>query len=191
MAPRKAVAQELTREAIIDAARGLFQEKGYQNLSMRQIAQTLQYSHGALYYHFKNKAELFYAIVKQDFSLLDDTLDQILSRQLEPSEKLRRVLLGFIEFGLTHRSHYEIMFLIRDKEIQEFVDDGPSHSYEKFAKAVQSLSKNRLGIQTIWSLFLALHGFVTHYCRNQQSYEEVRSMAEYHVEFLLKGLLHE
>ncbi|MFY0544402.1 TetR/AcrR family transcriptional regulator [Brevibacillus sp. H7] len=189
MTPRKAVAQELTREMIMDVARGLFRERGYQNVSMRQIAQELNYSHGAIYYHFKNKADLFYAMVKLDFSLLDGILEEIMSRQLDPKEKLREVLLGFIQFGLTHQSHYEIMFLIKDKEVQNFMDDGPSASYEKFAKAVHSLCGNKVTLQEIWSVFLSLHGFVTHYCRHcNQTFEDVRMMAESHVSFLLKAL---
>lgn len=64
MSPRKSGHPELTREMIMDAARDLFVQKGYQHVSMRQIAKELNYSHGAIYYHFKNKAELFYALVE-------------------------------------------------------------------------------------------------------------------------------
>ena len=65
MSPRKSVEQELTRDMrIMDAARDLFVEKGYQHVSMRHIAKELKYSHGAIYYnHFQNKEELFYAIL--------------------------------------------------------------------------------------------------------------------------------
>ena len=58
MTPRKAVDNELTKEMIMDTARELFAEQGFQHVSMRKIAQSLGYSHGALYYHFKNKAEI-------------------------------------------------------------------------------------------------------------------------------------
>lgn len=191
MTPRKAVPQELTREMIMDVARGLFRERGYAEVSMRQIAQALNYSHGAIYYHFKNKAELFFAMVKQDFSLLDGVLQDIMSRELQPQDKLRELLLGFIRFGLTHQSHYEIMFLIKDEEVQNLMDDGPSTTYEKFAKALQSLSDDQMSIKTIWSVFLSLHGFVTLYCRTNQTYDDVRGLAESHVAFILRGLREE
>ena len=58
MSPRKAVKQELTREMIMNVARNLFVQQGYQHTSMRKIATELGYSHGSIYYHFKNKAEL-------------------------------------------------------------------------------------------------------------------------------------
>lgn len=191
MAPRKAVEKELNREMIMDVARVLFQEKGYQNVSMRQIAQRMNYSHGSIYYHFKNKADLFYAMVRQDFSLLDDLIERIMERQIEPLEKLTQLLLGYIEFGLTNQNHYEIMFLTKDKEVISYLDEAPSITYEKFANAVHSLCGNKASIKEIWSVFLALHGFVTHYCRGNQTYEEVRMLAESHVSFISKGLVKE
>ena len=65
----------------------LFAQSGYQHVSMRKIAQELNYSHGALYYHFKNKAELFYAIISRDFSLLNKLLIQIMNEDWEIRRK--------------------------------------------------------------------------------------------------------
>ncbi|PLR81194.1 TetR/AcrR family transcriptional regulator [Bacillus canaveralius] len=189
MSPRKSVQQELTREMIMDAARDLFTAKGYQHVSMRQIATELKYSHGALYYHFKNKAELFYALVEKHFLMLDEKLDEVMNQQLEPKEKLKQIFLGYIEFGLTYQSHYEIMFLIKDDEVRNFINNGPNHSYEKFAQSVHLLSGGEFSLQEIFSIFLSLHGFVTHYCRHIVGYEEVKDMAAAHVNFLLKSLV--
>ncbi|GIN74473.1 hypothetical protein J14TS2_49480 [Bacillus sp. J14TS2] len=190
MSPRKSVQQELTREMIMDAARNLFIDKGYQHVSMRQIAKKLEYSHGAIYYHFTNKAELFYALVEEHFKMLELELQKIMDEALEPKEKLRNILLGFIRFGLTHQSHYEIMFLIKDEEVRNFINQEPSNTYEMFASNVQSLCDKSVTIHDIWSLFLSLHGFVTHYLRHVVNYEDVKDMAKLHVEFLLKSLIH-
>ena len=115
---RRKVQEELTQEMIMDAARELFIEHGYQQVSMRQIAKKLGCSHGAIYYHFKNKAELFYALVVNHFDMLETKLDEILTKEIAPIEKLRTIMLGFIEFGLTYQSHYEIMFLKKDPEVR-------------------------------------------------------------------------
>ncbi|MFJ7746355.1 TetR/AcrR family transcriptional regulator [Peribacillus sp. NPDC097295] len=188
MSPRKSVKQELTRAMIMDAARNLFVAKGYQHVSMRQIAKELEYSHGALYYHFKNKAELFYALVEEHFSMLDQKLDDVMHQDIPSREKLENILLGFIEFGLTHQNHYEIMFLIKDEEVQNFINQGPHKTYEKFAHIIFSLCDNKVSIQNIYSIFLSLHGFVTHYCRHVTTYEEVKGLAELHVKFLIKSI---
>lgn len=186
MTARKAVEKELTREMIMDAARSLFVKKGYEHVSMRQIARELGYSHGAIYYHFKNKAELFYALVELHFEMLDERLEEIVRKELPDFEKLRLILLGFIEFGLTHQSHYEIMFLIKDEEIRNFINEGPNKTYQNFANYVAMFSEQKLTVRQVWSIFLSIHGFVTHYLRHVPNFSDVRSMAEVHVDLLLK-----
>ena len=188
MAPRKSAQQELSKQMIMDAARDLFVNKGYQHVSMRQIAKELNYSHGAIYYHFQNKAELFYELVEEHFKMLDQKLDDIVAKDLNNEAKLQQIFLGFIEFGLTYQSHYEIMFLIKDEEVRSLINQGPIKSYEKFAKNVHLLCGDKATIQGIWSLFLSLHGFVTHYLRHVNGFHDVRPMAEAHVEFLIRAL---
>lgn len=188
MTPRKAVEQELSRDTILEAARALFLSQGYSQVSMRQIAKTLGYSHGAIYYHFHNKAELFHALVAKDFSKLDDKLAEVLALDIPNDKKLRQVLLGFIQFGLDHPSHYEVMFLTRDPELKGYLNREPNASYEKFAQALFKLCSSGPDIKSIWSTFLSLHGFVAQYCDSGQTFHDMSAMAEAHVDFVLKGL---
>ncbi|MFS0824465.1 TetR/AcrR family transcriptional regulator [Bacillus sp. 1P02SD] len=189
MSPRKQVQEELSREKIMDVAHELFVQKGYQHVSMRQIAKELKYSHGAIYYHFNNKADLFYAMVVQDFGLLNQVLHQIITQDIPPDEKLKKILLGYIEFGLTHKSQYELMFLINDEEVKSYIQQEPNESYEMFANVILTLSNRKASIQDIWSIFLSIHGFVTHYCRSNQPYDDVENLARSHVEYILKPIL--
>ena len=177
---------ELTREVIMEVARELLVEKGYASVSMRQIANKINCSHGAIYYYFKNKAELFYALVEEHFLMLEEKMEEIMQESSEKSEKLRKLLLGFIEFGLNNQSHYEIMFLIKDKEVLHFLNRSPAQTYKLFANHLANLSGKRLTITEIWSIFLALHGFVTHYLRHIVCFLEVEEMANYHVAMLMK-----
>ncbi|MCA1058876.1 TetR/AcrR family transcriptional regulator [Rossellomorea aquimaris] len=188
MSPRKAVEQELTKEMIMTAARELFRKKGYQQVSIRQIASELGYSHGSIYYHFKNKADLFYAMIETDFKLLDRWLEDVMNLNLDHQGKLREVLLAYIRFGLTHKSQYEMMFLLSDDEVKNYVSKGPNESYEKFASTLIELTNRKVTIQETWSIFLSLHGFVSHYCRCDETYNEVEMLAMIHVNFILKSL---
>lgn len=189
MSPRKPIQQELTRKMIMNAANELFATKGYQHVSMRQIAKELDCSHGAIYYHFKNKAELFFALVEDHFKLLDTKLEEILQQELEPKEKIKRIFLGYMEFGLTYQNHYEIMFLTKEDEVKDCFNQEPVQTYYNFAQGVHSLCENKVSIQDIWSVFLSLHGFVTHYSREGVGFEEVKSLAESHSNFLLKSII--
>ncbi|MGM7635013.1 TetR/AcrR family transcriptional regulator [Bacillus sp. Hm123] len=188
MTPRKAVENELTREMIMEAASDLFVENGYQHTSMRQIAKKLNYSHGAIYYHFKNKAELFFALVKANFSKLNKVLEEVIASSLSPEEKLEKVLLGFIEYGMNNQSDYEIMFLIKDEELKSYRENAPDVSYERFASVIMELYPGQITLKETWLLFLSLHGFVTMYCRSGQTMADVRELAEAHIQFLLKGI---
>jgi len=177
---------ELTRESIMEDARELLVKKGYANVSMRNIANEMMCSHGAIYYYFKNKAELFYALVKDDFARLEEKMEQVIEDPINQSEKLRSLLLGFIEFGLTNQSHYEIMFLVKDEEVLHYINQEPSKTYQKFAYHVSELSERKLLIQEVWSIFLSLHGFVTHHLRHVVHFKEVESSARFHVDMLVK-----
>lgn len=188
MSSRKSAQRDLTRDMIMDAARDLFIVKGYQHVSMRQIAKELGYSHGAIYYHFTNKAELFYALVEEHFQMLERKLVEIVEAPLAPQDKLESIFLGYIKFGLNHQSHYEIMFLIKDEEVRNFLNQSPIQTYELFAQTVHSLCEKEITIQEIWSIFLSLHGFVTHYLRHVLQYKDVEDMAKAHIQFLLRSI---
>jgi len=126
-------------------------------------------------------------MVEDHFHLLDQELDRIMLESLEPQKKLKKVMLGFIEFGLTHQSHYEIMFLTKDEEVIQCINQSPSQSYEKFAQAVFHLYNKKITLQEIWSLFLSMHGFITHYLRHVSGYDDVKELAILHVEFLMRA----
>lgn len=188
MSPRKASSQELTKEMIINEARTQFVENGFHQVSMRSIAKQLGCSHGALYYHFKNKAELFYAIIEEYFIALNKLLEGIGDGLGNNQTKLQKLFLSFIEFGLKHQSEYEMMFMIRNTEVNALSQDAANLSYQKFAQSVQSLSRKNLLISDIYSAFIALHGFVAHYRGFVSCFEEAKEAAHLHVNFIVKAL---
>ncbi|MGZ9583571.1 TetR/AcrR family transcriptional regulator [Paenibacillus marinisediminis] len=195
--PRKAVEQELSRERILEVARHLFVTKGYRSISMRSIGQQLGYSHGSLYYHFKDKAELFYAIVQEDFCKLGRLFERVLHQsQHDGMSKLEQVMLEFISYGLNNPHHYEIMFMTRDEELLAYARAEQGRCLETFSTIVrQSLStylsndQDRHNIPR--TLFLAMHGFISYYIQDQVSFEEVKPAASAHVRFLCRKAVDE
>lgn len=191
---RKAVAQELSRERILEEARGLFATHGYRALTMRSIAKSMGYSHGALYYHFKEKAELFYALIRDDFSTLLHKQRELMREHPQPSiALLQRMMLEFIRFGLDNPNHYEIMFMINDAEILSYSRSEQAQCLDLFSGVVREVVASRgEGSDTHytmpWSLFMSLHGFISYSIHYRQSYQEVTKMAEDHVHFLCRSL---
>ncbi|WP_284644416.1 TetR/AcrR family transcriptional regulator [Paenibacillus silviterrae] len=193
MTPRKAVDKELSRERIVDAARALFARKGYHAISMRAIAEELGYTPGAFYYHFKEKAELFSLIVAEDFARLDALLAGTLTGPPHPSlSLLETILIEFIRFGLDNRHAFEIMFLIADPELMKYSQHYSGRSYDQFVAAVLKTSElpgtDPQLMQKIWALFISIRGFVQFFLHSQQSFEDVRSLAEVQVRMLSRGL---
>lgn len=189
MAPRKADI-ELTKEAIMNAARELFVEKGYDHVSMRSIANELHCTHGAIYYHFQNKAELFYKIVQADFQFLDRLFEKTLQASYASKEEaLKTILLKFIEFGLTYKNHYKLMFLTKNLELDMLKEQEPNKSYERFAQAVFQFAPDKVNPTVIWCLFLALSGFVTKYVQTDATYQDMEGLAKQYVAFLMKGFI--
>lgn len=99
-----------TRERIVDAARELFIEEGYDGVSMRQIADKIEYSPTAIYLHFKDKDELFLEICHEDFRLLAQSMVSLV-QIADPIERLRQIGLAYIEFGIANPNHYRRMFM--------------------------------------------------------------------------------
>ncbi|MDQ0271460.1 TetR/AcrR family transcriptional regulator [Cytobacillus purgationiresistens] len=188
MTPRKSSAEELTKEEIVYRAREQFIEKGYEKVTMRGLASKLGCSHGALYYYFKNKAELFYAVVEKDFAHLNQLLKDVVSGPNENQQKLHEILLCFIRFGLNQQKQYEFMFMMKNDEVDSLSHEASMQSYHKFAEAVFKLKNEKVQQDAIYSAFIALHGFVSHHCGYVTDFNEVKEAAEGHVQFILKGL---
>ena len=62
--------REAVRRAILDAARELFVSEGYQNVSIRKIAERIEYSPAAIYGYFPSKDDIFFALAEEGFRLL-------------------------------------------------------------------------------------------------------------------------
>jgi len=105
--------REELRRVILDAAREAFVERGYENVSMRELAERIGCSHGALYGHFRDKREIFDAIVEESFEQLTAALRGLKVPGNDPVRLVRKAAHAYVEFGLTHPHAYEFAFVLR------------------------------------------------------------------------------
>ena len=83
-----------TRERLLDAAELVFSEKGVSRTSLSDIAEAAGASRGAIYWHFKNKADLFNAMMDRTTLPMEDSLQQIgLDAGQDPLVELQRAIL--------------------------------------------------------------------------------------------------
>ncbi|WP_110649353.1 TetR family transcriptional regulator [Salinicola peritrichatus] len=123
--PKRTKAEaEATREALLDAAEVIFLERGVSRTSLEQIARQAGMTRGAVYWHFKNKSDLFHAMlerVKMPLrQLLDDVEDP--ERPNEPLESLRRATLHVVERLQRPRSRRVHTILFHRCEVASDVD---------------------------------------------------------------------
>jgi AcrR family transcriptional regulator len=97
------------RDKILDAARELFAEHGYEAVTMRRIAERVEYSPTAIYLHFKDKDELIRELVTADFAAFSSVFGKV-ARIGDPVDRLRAAGRAYIEFGLAHPHHYRLLF---------------------------------------------------------------------------------
>jgi AcrR family transcriptional regulator len=108
---RRARERQELRGEILEAARELFVREGIDQVSMRRIAEKIEYSPTTIYLYFKDKAELIDCLCEETLGKLDRRLTQIESSTPDPVERLRRGMKAYVEFGLKHPNEYKVAFM--------------------------------------------------------------------------------
>lgn len=88
---------EKTRQAILTVASELFMSKGFKHTSTREIAEQVQITQPNLYYHFKNKKDLYLAVITQLTDNVRADLEVIVNSELELDQKLFKMIVLLIE----------------------------------------------------------------------------------------------
>jgi AcrR family transcriptional regulator len=164
--------QEL-RTRILDAARELFAELGYEAVTMRKIAERIEYSPTAIYFHFKDKDALMRELCELDFASLAHQFQKI-AKEKDPIERLRKIGLAYVAFGLEFPNHYRLLFMtphppMAMSESDEAKRGNPEEDAYAFLKATveEGLAAGRfrpeltdadLISQTVWA---ATHGAIS------------------------------
>jgi AcrR family transcriptional regulator len=99
-----------TRQLILDAARELFVAEGHEAVSMRKVAEKIEYSPTAIYHHFRDKQALIEELCLHDFRSLAAAFLSI-GRVEDPVERIRRIGAAYVDFALGHPSQYRFMFM--------------------------------------------------------------------------------
>lgn len=112
IAERKEKQKAEIRIMILDAAMKLFVEEGFENVTMRKIADLIEYSPTTVYLYFKDKNEIFYQLHELGFQKLTEFNHNLASIE-NPLVRLDKMGENYIEFGLTHPEFYDVMFIQR------------------------------------------------------------------------------
>jgi AcrR family transcriptional regulator len=106
--------REEVQRKIMDAARDLFATEGYEKVTMRRIAEAIEYSATTIYHHFEDKDDLVNALCEEDFARLLAVFRSQLPPE-DPVEWIRQLGRAYARFGLENPNHYRFMFMTRAK----------------------------------------------------------------------------
>jgi len=99
------------REQILDAARELFAERGYEAVTMREIGKRIEYSATALYNHFEDKETLVRELCRRDFRDFAGRFLEAVAGSKSPIESACRAGFVYLGFAEQFPQHYRLMFM--------------------------------------------------------------------------------
>lgn len=132
---------EQLRQEIVDAAERLLVQTGDErSVSIRAIASAVGVSPPAVYLHFPDKESLILAVCSKQFEIFDAELETAGAQATDPVDELTRRSQAYVEFGLTHREAYRIMFMthpVAEGEQARAVVGAGRTAFEHLVDAVQ------------------------------------------------------
>lgn len=111
---RKAREKQELRRQILDATRELFVREGYESVSMRKIADKIEYSPASIYTYFKDKDEILDCLCEETFLKLHlEKSAAVHETNGDPLEALKKGMETYIRFGLDHPEDYIVTFILK------------------------------------------------------------------------------
>lgn len=98
------------RRAILDTSLKLIAEKGLDGFSMRDVTRQLHVTHGAPYYHFKDRAAIIAALVEEGLVLLTQMLENAANAHEDPRIAFEACGRSYVAFAMTHEAYFRLMF---------------------------------------------------------------------------------
>lgn len=171
---RKEREKEEMRQLILDAALRLFREKGYDGVSIRNIAEAIEYSPATLYLYYKDKSEIFFALQYEAAAVKRDHLMPAAALE-NPWERLIEFGRRYVDFGMRHPDLYDLLFITRAP--MEFIENQEcwalglaTHAF--FVETVQACVDQRYFKSTdtdtiAYTLWCHAHGMVSLFVRER------------------------
>lgn len=186
-----------TKEQILGAAGELFSTKGFDSVTIRQIAKKAGCSHTTIYLYFKDKETLLHQLSKPPLEKLYNEIVKISAKDSSPSERLNRLSQSYILFGLTYKNMYRVFINTEASRVDE---EEPELEINKLRQSIfaelekviaqcLSISKGEESLLFTRVFFYTLHGIVTTYLDSNESVDELYNRLKLTFEAAVESLL--
>jgi AcrR family transcriptional regulator len=160
--------KEETRVNILDASLQIVKEEGWQALSMRKIADVIEYTAPIIYEYFSNKEAIILELTRQGYLILSRDLQEAKNKHRLPAKQLEAMWLAYWNFAFANKELYQAMFGVTTSCSCDMVNtlSEAARPWELFSTAIGEL----MGVEdmdsdvictkyyTFWSV---VHGLVS------------------------------
>lgn len=165
------------RKLVLQAARQLFLQNGYEKVSIRNIADAIEYSPATIYLYFKDKNELLFALHQEAFGKLIEEFKPVFTVE-DPFERLIKMGHQYIHFAFENPELFDLMFImtapLEALECHNDMWDEGRRAFDLLIRAVQAcidagVFKNKdaeLMALMIWSM---VHGLSALFLRKRMT----------------------
>jgi AcrR family transcriptional regulator len=183
IAERKIRQKEEVRSSIVQAAWQIVTEEGWQALSIRKIADAIEYSVPVIYDHFASKEAILLELTKQGFRILNDEISKAKKRYSDPEKQIEAMAYSYWEFAFEHKAYYQVMYglgmptcetVSQISELATFTEQVLQPIKELISTSKNPKADPMLKLHTFWSM---LHGMISiNMMNNTQEKEELNQM---------------
>lgn len=172
--------KEETRCNILEAALQIVKEEGWQALSMRKIADVIEYTAPIIYEYFSNKEAILLELTRKGFLKLTRELEQARDRHRLPAKQLEDMWLSYWNFAFANKELYQGMFGVTTNCSCEMVNNLPEaeRSYELFSAVIGELMniddlEGDIICTKYYTLWSVVHGLVSINLLSRGSSDEI------------------
>lgn len=158
--------KEDTRKGILAAALQIVKQEGWTALSMRKIADVIEYTAPIIYEYFPNKEGILLELTRQGYISLGLKVKEARDSKVDPEEQLEAMWLAYWDFAFEEKEYYQLMYgvqvncceMYKTMPEAEYTTDLFYDAIEKLLKEPISEDASCLKYYTFWSL---IHGLVS------------------------------
>lgn len=167
IAERRQRQKEEVRSSILDAAWNLVETEGWQQLSIRKIADAIEYSVPVIYDHFENKEAILLEFTKRGFQLLNEDILKASDKFTQPEAKIEAIAYAYWDFAFRNKEYYQLMYGLgmpgcetvnQISELKTFTQLVTEPINTLIEKSANKEADAFLKLHTFWSM---LHGLIS------------------------------
>ncbi len=169
---RKAREKEDLKRKILDAAQEIINREGFAALSMRKLADRIEYSAASIYLYFRNREQIAQELGEAGYEQLFAMMSAAAVRESDILKRIKAVALAYVSFGLQHPETYRLIFMADSEYMtavfaEQSAESAANKAYQLLIDLAEDLQRQKFYrgkaasreiAEMIWA---ALHGIVS------------------------------